>query len=329
MTPGHRRLLRGGLTIGMLALVVYYFYTVNWASAWQVMRAASPTLLIVAAAANLATLVAKALIWWIFLRPIGVRSFPVALRATAAGAGLNNLLIANSGEAARAVLVTRAAGVPMSGVVAALALERLFDFIGYVLLLIGAASLVPLPHDVARWRPAAIALLAVIVVLMVALLLHAPAERPPATSHSLGGRAREAVARFVGRLARMVTGRRVAAALALTAVNWGTQIVSYHLTARAAQFPITVAGSITTLLTVNVGFLVRATPGNVGVFQLMYAVTAEALGLSRDAAVGVALLLQTIQNVPVTIIGAALAPDLVLARRARRSPAGEADARGE
>ena len=61
---------------------------------------------------------------------------------------------------------------------------------------------------------------------------------------------------------------------------------------------------------------VRATPGNVGVFQLVYAVTAHTLGLSKDAAVGVALLLQTIQNVPVTVLGAILAPDLLLRRGA-------------
>ena len=76
------------------------------------------------------------------------------------------------------------------------------------------------------------------------------------------------------------------AALALTVVNWGTQIASYHLTAIAAHFPISLAGSITAMLLVNVGFLVRATPGNMGVFQLVYAVTAQALGLSSDAAVG-------------------------------------------
>ena len=106
-------------------------------------------------------------------------------------------------------------------------------------------------------------------------------------------------------------------ALVLTVINWGAQVASYHLTAVAAHFPITVGGSITELLAVNVGFLVRATPGNVGVFQALYALTAQALGLSKDAAVGVALLLQTVQNVPVTALGAVLAPDLVLGARGR------------
>src|SRR6185437_17123445 len=123
--------------------------------------------------------VAKSLDRWIFLRPVGSPSLGLAMRATAAGAGINNLLIANSGEAARAVLVTRSSEASGTGVVAALALERLFDFIGYVLVLIGAAFLFPLPASVARWRPEAIAMLGAIVVVLVALLSHAP-HPPPA-----------------------------------------------------------------------------------------------------------------------------------------------------
>ncbi|HEU5480052.1 MAG TPA: lysylphosphatidylglycerol synthase domain-containing protein, partial [Candidatus Tumulicola sp.] len=103
----NNRWLHGALTLGMVALVVYYARTVHWDASWRAIRSASPWLLFLAALANLATLAAKAVVWWIFLRPVGAPSLGLAMRATAAGAGINNLLIANSGEAARAVLVTR------------------------------------------------------------------------------------------------------------------------------------------------------------------------------------------------------------------------------
>ena len=317
-----KRFLHGVLTIGMIALLVYYARTVHWGAAWHAIRSASPWLLLLAALANLATVGAKAVVWWIFLRPVGAPSLGLAMRATAAGAGINNLLIANSGEAARAVLVTRSSEASGTGVVAALALERLFDFIGYVLVLIGAAFLLPLPQNVVRWRPEAIVVLGAIVVVLIALLVHAP--HPPPVGQVITGvvaRVRAGFELFIERLAHIVTVRRMGAALLLTGVNWGTQIASYHFTAMAAHFPISLAGSITAMLLVNVGFLVRATPGNVGVFQLVYAVTAQALGLSKDAAVGVALLLQVVQNGPVTVLGAALAPDLMLAARKKKAPA--------
>ena len=65
-------------------------------------------LLLAAALVNLASIVVKGVRWWVFLRPIGATSLPLALRATFAGAGLNNVLVANGGEAARVVFVARA-----------------------------------------------------------------------------------------------------------------------------------------------------------------------------------------------------------------------------
>lgn len=311
------RFLHAAISIAVLVLLVLYGRTVHWSAAWHAVRSVSPSLVLLALVANLVTLLAKATTWWIFLRPVGVPSLALAVRATAAGAGINNLLIANSGEAARAVFVTRFSGVRSSAVLAALALERLFDFIGYVGLVIGAAFLLPMPEEVERWRNAAVGLLIAIVLLLAVLLRGAP-ERGAEGVAAMGlvARGRAALGRFVASLTHIATAPRLTAALGLTAVNWGAQIASYHLSARAAHFPISLTGSIATLITVNVGFLVRATPGNVGVFQLVYAVTAHTLGLSKDAAVGVALLLQTIQNVPVTVLGAILAPDLLLRRGA-------------
>jgi len=75
----------------------------------------------------------------------------------------------------------------------------------------------------------------------------------------------------------------------------------------------TIAG----VLAVNLGFLIRVTPGNVGLFQAAYAATAVAYGLDRGAAVGVAFLIQAQQIIPVTLIGMALAPDLLFRFRPR------------
>jgi uncharacterized membrane protein YbhN (UPF0104 family) len=65
---------------------------------------------------------------------------------------------------------------------------------------------------------------------------------------------------------------------------------------------------------VNVSFAIRATPGNVGVFQAIYALTAAAFGIDKDAAIGVALMIQLQQQIPVILLGLAAAPEMLRRR---------------
>jgi uncharacterized protein (TIRG00374 family) len=317
--PAAKHALRGIFTVAMLVAVVLYGRTIDWGTAWAAIRSASWPILLLATLANFITLAAKAVTWWIFLRPVGVPSLSLAVKATVAGAGLNNILVANSGDAARVVFVTRASGAPSAAVLAALALERLFDLIGYIVLMAGAAYLLPMPHEVERWRFAAVGVLLGIAVLFGVLLKRSP-EIAVATVYpsTLVGRVRTYLDRFMGSVRHILTVQRISLAMLLSLVNWAAQIATYHLVAVAAHFPISIAGSVATLITANVGFLVRATPGNVGVFQVVYGVTAQALGLDKASAVAVALLLQLIQNLPVTLLAIAVAPDLLLNWRDKR-----------
>ncbi len=102
----------------------------------------------------------KGLRWWIFLRPVGAPSLWLAIKATFAGAGLNNILVANGGEAARVVFVARAAHVQSAKILATLALERMFELIGYIFMLALSASFLALPHELIKWRPVAYVALA-------------------------------------------------------------------------------------------------------------------------------------------------------------------------
>src|SRR5687768_15774620 len=103
MNPSVARALRLALTALILVMLVLFARRVDWHSTWQTMRTASLPLLAAAAVVNLMSIVMKAIRWWVFLRPIGAPSLALAVRATFAGAGLNNVLVANGGEAARVV----------------------------------------------------------------------------------------------------------------------------------------------------------------------------------------------------------------------------------
>src|SRR5207249_11055572 len=164
----------------ILVMLVVFATRVNWHSTWAAIRDSSMSLLLAAALVNLLSLGLKGVRWWIFLRPIGATSLWLALRATFAGAGLNNVLVANSGEAARVIFVARAAHIPSERVLATLALERLFELVGYIVLLALAATFLSLPHSLERMRPVAIGALVVVVALLIYLVRHPEKAELPA-----------------------------------------------------------------------------------------------------------------------------------------------------
>jgi uncharacterized membrane protein YbhN (UPF0104 family) len=99
--------------------------------------------------------------------------------------------------------------------------------------------------------------------------------------------------------------------MALSLMAWACQLWTFQLAAAAAHVSIPLAGSLACLLGINVGLIIRATPGNVGFFQFVYALTAGQFGVPRDAAIAVSLLIQTIQILPLTVVGIALAPEFI------------------
>lgn len=307
MSRGLRRAAHLAMVAVLMALAVVFARHVDWRATAASVRGADPLLLVLALVANLVSLALKGVRWWVFLRGVGVRSLSLVLRATFAGASLNNVVVAQGGDAARVIAVSRGASVPASHVFGALALERLLDGVCYLLLLIGAAWVLPLPAVISRFRPAAALLLAVVIITLGIVSLRTPRRSIDEAPGVIG--------RFVNRLraaaSLVATPRRITAGLLLSVGAWTLQIACYHLTARAAHLTIPFTASVAALLTVGVGFLVRATPGNVGVFQVIYALAMRSFGVAEGPAVAAAILIQTIQVLPVMLLGALAAPSLV------------------
>jgi uncharacterized protein (TIRG00374 family) len=310
------RIMRLALSLVIVVALVVFARKVNWHTTWQSITEANRTILLIAATVNLLSLVLKAVRWWIFLRPVGATSLWMAIKATFAGAGLNNILVANGGEAARVVFVARAAHVKSAKVLATLALERMFELIGYIILLALSVSFLELPPILTRWRPVAWIALAGITVLLV-YLVRRPERPEVAAPPATGWRSRVAtyMKHFLYTISGISTGPRFTTAILLSVGIWAMQVWTYSLTARAAHFNLPLVGTVAAILAVNLGFAVRATPGNVGVFQAMYALTAVGFGMDRDQAIAVAFLIQTQQIIPVTLLGVALAPEFLFKRK--------------
>ena len=312
-----RKWVRWVVPIVTLVLIAIFARKVDWGRAWEAIVHADPLLLGVAALANLASLVVKGVRWSLFLNAAGISGVAYAVRATFAGAALNNVVVANGGDAARVAAVARQSGVSSAAVLATLAVDKLCDLVAYAVLFVAAAFLLPLPPELARWRTPGLLVLAGIVVIVAFLVWRTP---DPASSSTRAAHAAEHVTplqraraywhRLAATTAHIATVPRLAIAMTLAFVAWAGQWATFHYAAHAASFPTTPADSLLALLAVNASFLVRLTPGNVGVFQLLYALAATSTGLDKNSAVAVAFLISIIQYVPITSIGLLLARSL-------------------
>ncbi|MEO5816472.1 MAG: lysylphosphatidylglycerol synthase transmembrane domain-containing protein [Gemmatimonadaceae bacterium] len=308
MTAARRRWLRVVALLALATLLLAFGRGVDWRAAAEATRTADLGLLVLALVANQISLVLKAVRWWVFLRPLGIRSLMLVVRATFAGASLNNLVVAQGGEGARVLLVSRATAVSSARVAAALALERVLDAVSYLVLLVSAAWMLNLPDALLRWRVAASIALGVVV---VALLLLSVAHRRDAPPDAPRGRVRSYVQRFASSAHDLATPARLAVAMLLSLGAWALQVVTYHVVALAAHLPISLTGTIAALLAIGISFLIRATPGNVGVFQLIYAMTVRGFGIAEGPAVAAALLIQTIQVLPTIALGTLMSGGLL------------------
>ena len=320
MSPNLKKGLRWGLSAAILVFLILFARTIDWHAAWNSMRHASLPLLAAAIGVNVLSVIIKAVRWWLFLRPTGITSLPLAIRATVAGAGLNNILIASGGDAARVVFVSRVSGKSSSTVLATLALERLFDPIGFVFLLVFGVIVFELPAQFEVWKvPAEILLVVIVILLGVFVVLarrmkpeHVPERR--AKPRTVKAKIRAYFTTFGKTAGRLATGPRFLAAIILSLASWACQLWTFELAAAAAHVTMPLAGSLACLLAINVGLILRATPGNVGFFQFAYALMAEQFGVARDGAIAVSLLIQTLQILPLTLLGVALAPEFIFRR---------------
>lgn len=321
--PQIARAVRLLITVAIIVLLVLFARTVNWTKAWDAIINASRPLLFAALVANLLTLVARGVRWWILLREVGSPSLPLALKATFAGAGLNNVLVANGGDAARVVFVARASGVPAARVIATAALDRLFDPVGFVIMLAIGALAFDLPPELARLRWPAVGAVVAIGILLVWLARSArtaePGHVPERRERPRGWRARARawLVDFGRSVRELGSGPRIIWMLLLTLVAWITQLATFGFAASAAHVPLSLPGNLATLLAVNVSLVIRATPGNVGFFQFAYALAASAFGISKADAIAVSVLIQALQIIPVTLLGVALAPEFIFKRKAK------------
>jgi len=149
--------------------LAFAVHGVNWSEAAAALARAQYLYVIPMLAITVWSLYIRAQRWRVLLRPVGTPSMRTLVAATNIGFMANMLLPLRVGEVIRPVLVSRKEREPLSGILATVVLERIFDMFTILFLFGVSASMVAVSDDVRQWGFRLLALAAVVGAIVAAV----------------------------------------------------------------------------------------------------------------------------------------------------------------
>jgi uncharacterized membrane protein YbhN (UPF0104 family) len=268
-----------------LVMAIRFGLSFPWSATVNALVDADPLLLAGAAGANIISLLAKGVVWYLLVRRVSPVRLATVQSATLVAAAVNSITVAGSGEAVRGQLLHDRDGVTYSAAFGSLVATRIVEAMGLVMLLALAFSAIRPAPGTLGWS---VALLVLALALIGCVLIVSTRRWHPS-------------------IAGLVPERGLAwIPLAfVAALNWGAQWIAYHWSIEATHVAITPAVSLTALVAANLAGILRLTPGNVGVIQGSIVLGLEAFKIPAAQALAGGLALQAVQVLPVLAIALA------------------------
>ena len=221
-----------------------------------------------------------------------------------ASVACNNVLPARVGDLLRARWLGRSGGLPAGRALATVVLDRACDVV-----VLFAMLVVTLPEATgAGWaRRLALGALALLLatgcLFVFARVYTRTRERTRLATRSLPRRVLRDV--FEG-IAEPMGRRRLAAAVALSAVAWFAFAAAAVLVGRAVGFHLGAMDALLATAVINLGVAIPSSPGFVGTYQWLAVASLGLAGIGRSSALAFAILLQATWYVPTTVGGGAV-----------------------
>jgi uncharacterized protein (TIRG00374 family) len=311
---------RGALGIAVSALLLWYALKgIDFAQVLAALRGSDLVLWALCTVTSQLIFPLRARRWRTILDPVAPRlPFGPLWRATAIGMMANNVLPARAGELVRVfVLVRERKDVPWSAALASLAVDRVFDALCVVLLLVVAMLAPDFPTSfVIQGRPVqsiAFVMAGVVVVAFgglfaVAQWPHAMESLAVRIAGTLLPRFRDRVGALVHALAAgLVVVREPARFLATFAwalAHWLMNALAFWFGFRAVGIVAPFTAALFVQGIIVIGVAVPSSPGFVGVFETAAKLALPVYGVDPVQAVTWAIGFHVLSYIPITVIGA-------------------------
>jgi uncharacterized protein (TIRG00374 family) len=300
---------------GVFVSVLFVYLAVrkvDLSESLKVLETVRPVLLGAAAVAYLAAFPVRALRWRLILQAQKVFSWKEILVPVFVGYMANNLLPARTGEIYRAHFLGRRAQVSRSGVAASIVVERTFD--GLMLVVVILLVLVLFPHT-AFLSGATFVTGLVFLALAAFILLHSFATDK---SHRLVNRGLALLPRAIKERLRdrpetffrgirgISTARDLTVASGYTACIWLLEACAIALVLASFRVSVPLDGFVLVYALVALSTTLPSGPGYVGPYQYAFVLSLGSFAISGETALAVSVAAQLAFFGSVTAIGLTL-----------------------
>ncbi|MBX3028085.1 flippase-like domain-containing protein [bacterium] len=306
------RWLRIAISVGLSALFLWLAVRgVHWGEAAAALRGANYFWVVLMLPVTVWTLVIRAQRWRVFLHAVGVPPLRPLVSATNIGFMANMILPLRIGEVVRPVLLSRRAQLPLSGVLASVLLERIFDMFTILFLFGVSVSLVTVSEQVRQWgwmlTVLAVAVAAVIVLIRLQerLALRIARRLADLLPVNVGGPAYGFAQGFVRALEMLDSPLAYVRAFAWSLYLWIAISLVYVFGFWAFHMDVPeLRGALVLTTLVAIAVSVPSAPGFIGSFQLGCVLALRIFGIDDSSALAFSLIVHLSQFVGV--IGAGL-----------------------
>ena len=296
-----------GLVVGLPLSALFLWLAVRGVSfdeVWDALSSANPVLIVLAVPCLLALVLFQGLRWRALIG--GGTSLPrrtyVALSWF--GLGVSNVIPGRPGDIVRGVWFGRLARMPTARSLASIGVDRAFDIITLVLILLVCLPFIAHPD----WLIAlalvggliAIALLAMLVLAWWAAHRSMRARQWMDDSADAGWVRRQAGA-FMRGMATMDHVSQVARVTTWSFATWASWACGAWLIATSMSLGISIGGAFFLCAVIGLGAAIPSSPGQIGTFQWLSVVSLAVLGIGRADALAFSVLLQAVILIPVIL----------------------------
>jgi len=293
-----------------VVLIVLFFRATNPGEIVDAFGEADYLYMIPAVAVLFVALYLRCYRWSLLMRPIASIPPKKLFSYAIIGYMANNLLPARAGEVVRAYVVGDREGVSKAGTLGTIAVERLFDGVTLVMMLLAAGAIVGLGDD--RLQIIAVASTVLFVVALgVFYWITATAERATSIIHRLasllpsgvGARIESVADPFVAGLRSVHSLRTFGSVLALSIGAWMIEAAAYAIIGIGFDLGVSFAHYCLLLAAANLAIIIPTFFGGTGPFEWAARLVLTTAGVATGLAGAYAIIAHAVIFIPTTIVG--------------------------